>query len=68
MTESTEYLLGNSADERERLLRQGELFREQAIWLLDHFVLARRRAVEQFSAASLVPKYLAMYERMAAGG
>jgi glycosyltransferase involved in cell wall biosynthesis len=27
---------------------------------------ARRRAVDQFSAASLVPKYLAMYERMAA--
>jgi SAM-dependent methyltransferase len=36
MGESTEYLLGNSADERERLLRQGELFREQACWLLDH--------------------------------
>lgn len=36
MTESTEYLLGNSDGERERLLRQGELFRGQARWLLDH--------------------------------
>lgn len=47
MTESTEYLLGNSADERERLLRQGELFREQAIWLLDHVGIAPgQRALE----------------------
>jgi SAM-dependent methyltransferase len=35
MNESTQYLLGNSPDERERLLRQGELFGEQARWLLD---------------------------------
>lgn len=36
MSESTQYLLGNSPGERERLLRQGELFEEQARWLLDH--------------------------------
>lgn len=35
MSESTQYLLGNSPGERERLLRQGELFGEQARWLLD---------------------------------
>lgn len=40
MSESTEYLLGNSAGERERLLRQGELFSEQAGWLLDHIGIA----------------------------
>ena len=35
MTEATEYLLGASPGERERLLRQCEIFDAQARWLLD---------------------------------
>lgn len=39
MTQSSEYLLGNSPDERERLLRQGELFDPAARSLLDRMEL-----------------------------
>ena len=35
MTETTEYLLGTSPGERERLLRQCEIFDAEARWLLD---------------------------------
>ena len=39
MNEPSEYLLGNSLGERERLLRQGELFNAQARQLLDRIAV-----------------------------
>lgn len=67
MNESTQYLLGNSPDERERLLRQGELFGEQARWLLNRIdIRPGWRALEMGCGPLGILDLLA--ERVGSGG
>ncbi len=53
MTEATEYLLGTSRGERERLLRQCEIFDAQARWMLNQIGIQPGGRVLDFGCGPL---------------